>query len=557
MPMLRRLKKALLYAGAGLVLVLLLVLLYGALLQTELGRKHLNNEALAHTSNGWVQGWRLPGHSVFVGIPYAQAPVGALRFAAPQPAVAWGGTQQALLPKPSCAQPAVPELRVPQSTAEDCLGLNIFKPVNHTGKPLPVMLWLHGGGFVIGSGNFTLAGELAQRGQVLVVAINYRLGVLGFLAHPALGGEDGRAVGNYGLLDQQMAIDWVGRNAAAFGGDPRNITLFGQSAGGSSVCAQLMSPAMAGKFQAAIVQSGVCSTQLMQSMPDALQLGEKLAQQVGCQGQGRDIAACLRAQPVAKLLPLLGKVGATSEVPLRPVYGSTVLPEAPDVAFASGHFHRVPVMVGSTRDEGRMLVALELTQALKQKSNTQPAQAAQRLLPKFLHGYDVAALAQAYPPAAYGGSVHLADSAALTDGLFACSAEQMRQDLSRHGVAVYGYEFAEAPPGSLIKNDQSGVVQGAYHGAEFASLFYYPFFNLTPVQAQLAEDMKDYWASFARGHAPQAQRKGAAAWPAYTAAQPAVLQLQAKGSVPSLDFAQRHRCAAWQPAAGSVGAEVK
>ena len=259
---------------------------------------------------------------------------------------------------------------------------------------------------------------------------------------------------------------------------------------------------------------------------------------------------------MAKLLPLLGKVGATSEVPLRPVYGSTVLPEAPDAAFASGHFHRVPVMVGSTRDEGRMLVALEINQAIQQgQAATQAMQPAQ--LQTYFRRAVTAALQAHYPPKDFAGDTRLAFSAMLTDGLFACSAEQMRQDLSRHGVAVYGYEFAEAPPGSLIKNDQSGVVQGAYHGAEFASLFYYPFFNLTPVQAQLAEDMKDYWASFARGHAPQAQRKGAAAWPAYTAAQPAVLQLQAKGSVPSLDFAQRHRCAAWQPAAGSVGAEVK
>jgi para-nitrobenzyl esterase len=547
MPMLRRLKKALLYAGAALALLLALALLYGAALQTELGRKALASEALVQTDTGWVQGWRLPGHSVFVGIPYAQAPVGDLRWAAPQPAAAWPGSKLALLPKAICAQPAVPELRVPHSTAEDCLGLNIFKPVNHTGKPLPVMLWLHGGGFVIGSGNFTLASQLAQRGQVMVVAINYRLGVLGFLAHPALGAEDGKAVGNYGLLDQQMAIAWVKRNAAAFGADPQNITIFGQSAGGSSVCAQLMSPAMAGQFQAAIVQSGVCSTQLMQSMPDALRLGEQLVGTLPCQGQagqGRPLLRCLRALPVEKLLPLLGRVGATSEVPLRPVYGSAVLPEAPDAAFASGHFHRVPVMVGSTRDEGRLLVALEINQALQRQ-----LPAALALQPEQLQTYfrraDTRALQAQYPPSAFAGDARLAFSAMLTDGLFACSAEQLRQDFVRYGQPVYAYEFAEAPPGSLIKNDQSGLDQGAFHGAEFSSLFYYPFFSLSAAQQQLAADMQDYWSSFARTHQPEPKRPGAAAWPAYTAAQPAVLQLQAKGSVPSLDFAQRHRCDFW------------
>lgn len=546
--------------GTALVVALILALA-GLALQWPAARSAMANDALVATDTGWVQGWRLPGRSIFFGIPYAQPPVANLRFAAPQPAAPWPGTKLALLPKPMCAQPAVPELRLPQSTAEDCLGLNIFKPVNTTGKPLPVMVWIHGGGFVLGSGNFTLAGDLAERGQVIVVTLNYRLGVLGFLAHPALGAEDAQAVGNYGLLDQQMALHWVKRNASAFGGDANNITIFGQSAGGSSVCAQLMSPAMAGQFQAAIVQSGVCSQQLLLAMPQALQWGEKLAQELGCAGQGSKTLACLRAQPVEKILPLLGAVGVTSAVPLRPVYGSPVLPEAPETAFAAGHFHQVPMLIGSTREEGSLLVALDINQANNQRA--QPLNAAQlqaqnrlgdkpadyaRSIAHYFPQLDAAALQAHYPLAHYGGKRSVALSAMLTDGLFACNAEKMRQAAAAQGVAVYGYEFAQAPAGGLIKNDISGVEQGAYHGAEFASLFYYPFFSLPPAQQQLAADMQHYWASFAHQHQPQAARPGAALWPAYTEAQPEVLSLQAKGSYSENNFAQQHQCAFWNSA---------
>ena len=554
MKAMHRLWKAGKFLFQLLLALLLAVVIWALALQWAPARAALTGGSLLQTDTGWLQGWRLPGGNVFLGIPYAQAPVGDLRWAAPQPAAAWAGTRLALLPKPMCAQPAVPRLRVPQSLSEDCLGLNIFQPVNRTGKPLPVMVWIHGGGFVLGSGNFSLAGDLAEKGQVLVVAINYRLGPLGFLAHPALGVEDGQAVGNYGLLDQQMAIDWVRRNAAAFGGDAHNITLFGQSAGGSSVCAQLMSPAMAGKFQAAIMQSAVCSNHLMQSMPDALRLGEQLAATLPCKGQGRALLACLRSLPVEKLLPLLGQVGATSAVPLRPVYGSTVLPEAPDAAWAAGHFHPVPLLIGSTRNEGTLLVALGINQANDRR--TPPLSAAQLLaqdtpaaftqsVGAYFGAAAVPALQARYPLAHYGGSGNAALSAMLTDSLFACNAHSLRRSAAAQNLPVYGYEFAQAPAGGLIKNDISGVKLGAYHGAEFASLFYYPFYRLSASEQILADDIKAYWASFARGHRPVAQRSGAAAWPAYTAAQPQILGLQAPSSSPSDSFATLHQCDFW------------
>ncbi len=535
----------------ALLVSAIVLVLFWALTQQTWGRRWVANEALVQTENGWAQGWRMPGYSVFWGLPYAQAPVGDLRFAPPEPASNWQGSRMALWPQSSCAQPAVPDLRVPQSLSEDCLYLNVFKPVNKTAQPLPVMVWLHGGGFVLGSGNFTLGSRLAQEGQVLLVSINYRLGTLGFLAHPALGAENGQAIGNYGLLDQQAAIAWVKRNAAAFGGDPNNITLFGQSAGGSGVCAHLMSPAMRGQFQAAIVQSGVCTDQLMQSMGEALSLGEDIAQELGCQGAGREVVACLREQPVQNLLRVMGQVSVTSERPLRPVYGSTVLPEAPELAFASGHFHRLPVLVGSTRNEGSLLQALELNQANARLDAPLSAEALRQTdtperyalaLKNYFGEEGVAPILQRYTLARYGKPSN-ALSAVLTDALFACGAHSMRSGLAAAGAPVYAYEFSEAPPGDLIKNDISGVDLGAYHGAEFSSLFFYPFHRLQPEQKALAKDLRAYWSSFARQHRPMV--RGGAAWPPFSQAQPRVLDLKAGAIRPLEDFAERHHCDFW------------
>jgi para-nitrobenzyl esterase len=316
-----------------------------------------------------------------------------------------------------------------------------------------------------------------------------------------------------------------------------------------------MSPAMAGQFQAAIIQSGVCSSNLMQSMPDALRLGETLVQKLPCQGQGRALLACLRALPVDQLLPLLGHVGATSEVPLRPVYGSTVLPDAPDMAWTQGHFHRVPLLIGSTRDEGTLLVALGINQINHRRP--QPLNAAQlqaqdtpaafsQSVSQYFGAAALPALQARYPLARYGGKGSAALAAMLTDSLFACNADSLRRSAVAQKLPVYGYEFATAPAGGLIKNDISGVQLGAYHGAEFASLFFYPFYRLDAQQQLLADDMKDYWAGFARHHQPVAGRKGAAAWPAFTAEQPQLLSLRAEGSVMVDDFAQRHQCDFWQ-----------
>src|SRR3984885_6148143 len=213
---------------------------------------------VVNTAGGLVRGTSSSGVSTFLGLPYAAPPVGDLRWRPPAPAAGWRGIRDATQFGPSCPQAQVGNPLLPPGTiSEDCLYLNVYAPAvgsdDQGGRP--VLVWIHGGGLVQDGARDYDGSKLAADG-VVVVTINYRLGALGFLAHPALASRPGGSAGNYGLMDQQAALRWVQRNIARFGGDPRNVTIAGQSAGGLSVLAQLVSPGARGLFQRAIVQSG-------------------------------------------------------------------------------------------------------------------------------------------------------------------------------------------------------------------------------------------------------------------------------------------------------------
>ncbi len=213
---------------------------------------------MVRTAAGTLRGTVVSDHRLFAGVPYAAAPVGPMRFAAPVPAPGWPGERDATRPGPRCIQDPDSDPERGANTAEDCLNLNVWTPPVSEEKR-PVMVWIHGGAFAGGSSGIYDAGRLAARGDIVVVTINYRLGTLGFLAHPALGG--GGDVGNYGLADQQAALRWVRDNIADFGGDPEKVAVAGESAGGMSVCDHLVSPGSAGLFRAAILMSAPCQAQ--------------------------------------------------------------------------------------------------------------------------------------------------------------------------------------------------------------------------------------------------------------------------------------------------------
>ena len=314
------------------------------------------------TENGRLQGVVGTQWVAYQGIPYAAPPMGMLRWMPPQAFGRWKGIFQATLPGSVC--PQLDQTGKTDLGSEDCLFLNIYTPLGKNRvKPAgrAVMVWIHGGGLTKGAGSDFDPTPLVEGGDVIVVTINYRLGVLGFLAHPALDAE-GHLAGNYGFMDQQYALGWVQRNIAAFGGDPGRLTIFGESAGGLSIYSQLASPLAAGLFQRAIAQSGayagfapdyranilpLATGETMGGGPNVIS-GTALAIDVGCASQ---TAACLRAVDSTTLV--------NTQQTIFPFLDGAVLTQTPGDAFSSGHFNRVPVITGNNRDEYRYFVATD------------------------------------------------------------------------------------------------------------------------------------------------------------------------------------------------------
>src|SRR6516162_4481510 len=353
---------------------------------STLGGQTAASGPVAGTTDGAVRGLTNGAVDEFLGIPYAAPPIGALRWQPPQPAVSWSGIRDATQFAPHCPQSASPFGLA--STSEDCLFLNVFTPRHQqAGSHFPVMVWIHGGALVTGESNdYDPTGLVAD--GVTVVTINYRLGALGFLAHPALADADGQS-GDYGLMDQQAALRWVQRNIAGFGVERHNVTVFGEYADVLSTLSQMASPQAKGLFERAIVESG--SYNLTQaSLASAESAGVAFATKAGCASQ---TAACLRSLPVSTILASQNAGGYTPNI------NSEVLPETLGAAFAAGDFNRVPIINGTNRDEWRLFVALSelLSGVPLTAANYQSAISATLGVPAAV----AAAIAAKYPLAAF------------------------------------------------------------------------------------------------------------------------------------------------------------
>ncbi len=318
---------------------------------------------VVRTDAGYVRGVADEDVVRFSGVPYAAPPTGDRRWTAPRPPRPWPGVRDATAPAASCPQAGYDEEFDPIVEGdEDCLYVDVVAPARarHDGR-LPVVVWLHGGNLASGGAAEFDGARLAGGGDVVVVTVNYRLGALGFLSAGALDAE-GTTSGNYGLLDQAEALRWVRRNAAAFGGDPRRVTLAGQSAGARSVCTHLASPGSRRLFQQAIVQSGACANPVMKKA-DADHKGAEAIRTLGCADAGgaRDVAECLRAAPVSDLVLELAGSGPPVTAERRedlwgPVAGTPYLPLQPIDAIRRGSAAGIPLLVGSTHDEMRGIV---------------------------------------------------------------------------------------------------------------------------------------------------------------------------------------------------------
>lgn len=521
------------------------------------GSAMAQSSPLAITEDGTFRGVATPTMNEFLGIRYAQAPVGNLRWKPPHRPERAHGIQDATQFGNHCPQPASP-FGLP-SINEDCLFLNVFTPVrrisgkdgNHgRGGSLPVMFWMHGGALVVGESDDYSPQRLVAQG-VVVVTINYRLGALGFLAHPALSAEAADpdndndmdrapSSGNYGIMDQQLALRWIKRNIAAFGGDSHNVTIFGESAGGLSTFSNLVSPSAKGLFERAIVESGAYRLSLP-SLATAEAQGTAYATAEGCTDQ---TAACLRALTVEQVLAQENPAGYVTNIDGR------VLPQSIDTALANGEFHHVPVINGSNHDEWRLFVALNDVFAgiVPTPSNYPQVIAATLGIPVAATGPIVAL----YPPGTTTESTELALGALGTDAIFACPA-RFASELTSRFVPTFAYEFNDenAPQNFL---PFAGFPYGAAHASELQYLFdlrlSIPAPPLNADQQQLAGNMVDYWTAFAANANPNSQNTPA--WLAFN-----IVGQEMESFVPptpqnEVTFAIDHKCAFWDAASGRV-----
>jgi para-nitrobenzyl esterase len=461
------------------------------------------------TESGRVSGTGIEVRA-FKGIPYAAAPVRDLRWRPPQAPSRWDGIREAHEFGPPCPQPML-GMKLPKQN-EDCLTLNVWTPARKPGEKLPVIVSIHGGGFLAGwSGLPAYDGETFARQGVVFVSMNYRLGALGFLAHPGLSKESPQhSSGNYGLQDQIAALRWIRRNIVGFGGDPARVTIVGESAGGTSVCLLLVSPLAKGLFQRAIAQSPASMYQPIThrsetwyAKPPAEHLGEQMA---------TDIAAlrALSADDVIKKSPAPDPTLPNGSA-YQPIVDGWVVPDDPAILFESGRDHRVALIAGTNSDEG-----VAFTLLLRTKTRTL-ADYRDYLKSRFGESADTAS--ELYP-ANSDREVRQAVSRIFTDVMCLYGTRSIVAAMARAGRDVYWYQFTRSDPVSR----KLGAA-GAIHGAEVGYVFGDPAKSLfadTPGLAAaasaydetdraLARAMNAAWVQFAKTGNPNGA--GLPSWP--------------------------------------------
>ena len=500
------------------------------------------------TKEGLVRGTSSDGVVAFRNLPFAAPPLAALRWRAPQPALPRPFVRDAQRAGAACPQDDVGDgafgaLNDPKS--EDCLQLNIWTQQVRSNVLKPVMFWLHGGGLTQGSAvTRTNSGGLPRydgvalaKQDVVLVSINYRLGPLGYLVLPDLIGEfaDQPGAGNYGLLDQIQALAWVRDNIAQFGGDPDQVTIFGESAGGLSVCALMASPRARGLFHRAIMQSGGCARNLpalLQSnganQPAAVEQGARFSAAAGCQA-AIDRKACLRALTWQQVIALgapavgLGRLGET--------YGLSIdgyaLTEAPGAAFRAGRQAAVPFVVGVNDDEHTTL----FPDSFKPRSVPAYEAEVRRLFPSIS-----SQVLQVYPASNYAEPwLALAD---IYDELrFNCPAQQIAREHAATGSPTYNYYFTYVSPRASLQSF------GAFHGGEIIFLFG-PNAVYSAGEAPLASDLQRYWSNFARSAVPGISSSGFQ-WPRYRAENQVGLEISNAGPRLMRDYRQSY-CNFWR-----------
>jgi para-nitrobenzyl esterase len=453
----------------------------------------------------------------FLGIPYAKPPVGDLRWKLPVKNDKWTGLRDASKYGGRCAQLASSTLMNAASNTEDCLYVNVWTPDLKPASPLPVMFWIHGGGnqngsasepvpYSNGMGSF-YAGKFLAAKDVVVVTFNYRLGPFGFMAHPAVASESGGAAGNQGLHDQAAALEWVKANIARFGGDPKKVTIFGESAGSLDVCFHMTSPKTRGLFHGAVSQSGGCTTKHKTLAEGQAESSTRLSSALGCSD-----LACLRAKSTDDILGIMTGGTGPAYTPVIEGEGGFLV-DQPRKQFDTGNVAKVPYILGSNTDEGTLFTLFS--------AFADEAALTARLATDF-PGADTAAILAAYPADRFTGPNALKDRYAriLGDARLVCSTydSAIRASAAASGIpAVWTYNFDVA----VVIPSMPTLMLGSTHGAELTfvfgtSLLFSPESpNYVAANKALSDRMINYWTNFAKTGDPNGGSE--TAWPKFSA----------------------------------------
>ncbi|WP_375271207.1 carboxylesterase/lipase family protein [Sphingomonas sp.] len=454
------------------------------------------------TKSGPVRGAALAGGgAVFRGIRFAAPPTGTLRWRAPVAPAPWRTPAPANAAHAACPQPSYGawNSRAAASSSEDCLFLDVRSPRLDPRAQLPVMVWIHGGGNRGGAGGGTVESRITDKGVVLV-SVQYRLGALGFMSHPALSAEQGGASGNYGLMDQRAALRWVRENIVNFGGDPARVTIAGESAGAQDVGLQMLSPAARGLFAGAIAQSGTPGFGVApRTLAQNEQLGIAIVARAGA--KGAVAAAALRDLPVASVLAAQEAVDVPgldddSFIWLQAVVDGRVLRETPAAALAAGRVARVPLLIGANAQE------------FTNYTGRDPGPVVAREFPR-----NARAVRRAYgldgtpAPDPRRGDVAMRLG---TDLVFTCPTVAVSRQVAATGAPVWQYQFDYAPAGKVVS-----------HGSEMGLVFDTPSAG--------APRLRDYWVAFVKRGDPNGS--GLSTWPRYDAGERRYLAFEQGGTV--------------------------
>ena len=466
--------------------------------------------------SGALAGATSDGVLSFKGVPFAAPPVGALRWRAPQPAAAWKGMRPATEYGHDCMQLPFPSDAAPLGTKpdEDCLVMNVWRPANSEGRKLPVMVWIYGGGFVNGgsSPDVYSGSQFAKQG-IVFVSFNYRLGRFGYFAHPALtkADADGGLLGNYAYMDQIAALKWVQRNIGAFGGDPANVTVFGESAGGGSVHMLLTSPMAKGLFAKAVVESGGGRGGVIgaRTVHDVEPTGVAFAKANGIEGDGSEALAALRALPQEKLvngLNMASMGAAAGTYAGGPMLDGEIVVENPDDAYRAGRNAKVPVMIGAN--------SMDIGFAFAKTMN--------ELLTPF--GADKEKARKAYDPDDTG-DVRAVGARVAMDRTMVEPLRFTAAEFARQGLPSYEYRF------SYVATSMRKQWPGAPHATEIPYVFdtvaakYGK--DLTAADEATAKAANTYWANFAKTGDPNGP--GLPHWPRYAPSSDGIMDFTVDG----------------------------